>query len=718
MPDRSVPPQNRPAGEARSAHLRDYWKIIRRGRYTVATIFVLALGGTFLKAMLSVPIYRATAVIEVKPEARRILPGQEQWMGTEGGGWIAEEKYFNTQLEVLRSRDVAERTFRRLRLEHHKLFEGMSDPIGAFAAMIEVRPKSETRLVFVSMSGPDPKECKEWVNVLVDVFVKRNIQQAMESFNGIMDEISRGLDTFRGTLEQADTKRLNIAAEEELYVPENQQDILRKRLETFNEQFSAASMEMGSLDAELTGLDRIRKEGGDLMTLPRCAQDPAVMDLTGQRMEAEKDLRRIATEKKPGHPEYVAKQADLAKINNELDEQVGRVLTKLQSQYRLKAAEAEFLHEQIRKTEAESFRVQKAMGGYDISKNDAEAKKKVYDVVAETMERLSVGAQLITMNNNLSVLDSAIQPRIPVKPRKKLMLALGGLLGLVCGLAAVLFMDYLDNTVRSPEDIEQFLGLSILAIVPKRKDANSHAVKEAFQSLRTSILFSSHNREKKILLIASAGPQEGKSSTTASLARTFAATGDKVIVIDCDLRRPTQHVHMNVAREPGLTNYLLEGRPDEVGRFMQATDLDTLKLMPCGPIPPNPPELLGLPKFRELLAELKRTYDWVIIDSPPVVSLSDTLLLGSMAEIVAIVIKHNENDRDLILRSLRQLREINANIIGAVLNNLDVSKGSGDYYYSGYYYYGEGGTAKGGKKRRTTPKSKDAAPRPGERVAL
>ena len=141
---------DQPQSETRGVHLRDYWKIVRRGRYTVLAIFLLVIGVTFLRVTLSTPIYRATALIEVKPEARRILPGQEQWLGAEGGGWIAEEKYFNTQLEVIKSRDMAERTFHRLRLENHPLFAKSRDPVAAFGALVEVRPKSETRLIFVS----------------------------------------------------------------------------------------------------------------------------------------------------------------------------------------------------------------------------------------------------------------------------------------------------------------------------------------------------------------------------------------------------------------------------------------------------------------------------------------------------------------------------------------------------------------------------------------
>ncbi len=714
--EKSLPARPDMHTKGEGAHLRDYWKIIRRGRTTLLAIFVLVVGLTLLRVTLATPIYRATAVIEIKPEARRIMPGEQQWVGVQSGSWIAEDKYFNTQLEVIRSRDVAERTFRRLHLERHPLFEKLKDPIGAFAGRVEVKPKIETRLVFVTLSGPDPKEVTEWVNTLADVFVKRNVSQALESFNGIMDEIKRGLDTSRGNIEQANTKRLEIAAEEELFVPENQKEILKKRLETYNEQLSAAHVEIGSLGAELVSLAKIRTDGGDITTLPRCSQDLVVQDLNGQKLEVERDLERLAAEKKPRHPEYVAKERDLQKIKQRLIEQIDRVAEKLQTQYQLKVDEGKFLQKGIRSTEEEAYRVEQASSLYGISKNDAEAKRKVYDVVAETMERLTVSAQLVTMNNNLSILDKAIEPRRPSEPRKRLALLFGSVLGLFLGIGAVLFLDYLDNTVRTPDDIEQYLGMGVLAIVPKRKDANSHAVREAFQSLRTSILFSSQNRERKILLISSAGPQEGKSSTAASLARALASAGDRVIVVDCDLRRPTQHNHMGVPREPGLTNYLLDGKGDDLELFVHSTEIPTLKVLTCGPIPPNPPEIIGGAKFHALLQELKRSYDWVVLDSPPVMNLADAVVLASVAELVALVIKHNENDRDLIRRSIKQLRGINANLIGAVLNQVDLDRGHyGDYYYGGYYY--EEGERKT-RRSRSRSGGSDVGSRPSDRVAL
>jgi succinoglycan biosynthesis transport protein ExoP len=704
-------------GAPREAHLRDYWKVIRQGRWTILTIFGLAVTLAVLRVALATPVYEAGVVLEIRPEARRILPGQEQWVGDSGGGWLGEEKYFNTQLEVLKSRDLAERTFRHLGLERHPSFAASKDPVGAFASLVRIRPKVNTRLVTVSIQGRDPKEVRDWVNALAESYVQRNVDEATASFEAILDEIKRGLEEFRAGLGRADAETLSAAVRERLYIPENQQEILKKSMSTFHEGLNALKVQMGALDAELKTLERVQAEGGDLLALPRFNQDSMVQALIQQKASTQRDLDRISQEKRPGHPEYVAKRAEIEKLDRSIRDQIDRVIAKLRNEYQLHRQNADYLAARIRETERQSYEVRQASSSYEIAKSEAESKRKVYDVVAETMQRLTVGAQLIAMNNNVSILDRAVEPRAPVKPRKPLAIGMGCLLGLMFGVGAVLALDYFDNTVRSPEDVEQYLGLSILGIVPRFRENDSTPAREAYQSLRTSLLFSSHNRDKRILLFTSAGPQEGKSNTVAQVSRALASAGDRVVVIDCDLRRPTQHHHMRVTREPGLTNYLLEGHEGEYAPFLHATDVPTLKVFTCGPIPPNPPELIGLPRFRSLLDHLKRDFDWVILDSPPVASLADSIVLASMADMMAIVIKHNQNDRELIRRSLKRLRDVNANVIGAVLNHVEMGRGS-DYYYAGYYYYGSS-EEEGGPKRRTRRPKGGGTSKPSDRkIAL
>jgi capsular exopolysaccharide synthesis family protein len=571
-----------------------------------------------------------------------------------------------------------------------------------------VRPKIETRLVAVSVSGPDPREAQQWVNTVADVYVRRNVDVAVESFRGILDKIESGLRTSRETLGQADVANLQLAAGKDLYIPENQKEVLNRRLQAYNDELTKTRVEIGGLKAELDNLARIDTTDDDPMALPRVQQDANVQDLVAQRLSVERELQRIATEKRPQHPDYLARAKDLEKINQKIKDQIRRIADKLRTQYELAVANARYLEGQIRDVQEDAFRVQQANSNYEILKTDAQSKRKVYDTVAETMERLTLSAQLTSLSNNVSILDRAIEPRHPVKPNKPLAIAFGSILGLVLGVGSVLFLNYLDNTIRTPEDVENFLGLSVLAMVPRVKDSTDGAAKEAYQSLRTSILFSSQNRQKRVLLFSSAGPQEGKSSSVSALARTFAMAGERVVVVDCDLRRPTQHVRLGVSRDVGVTNFMLASRDEGYPSYLRDTDIPTLKVIPSGPIPPNPLDVIGSQRFSDLVAALRKDFDWVIIDSPPIMNLSDSLVLASMSEMVALVIRHNENDRDMIRRCVRQLQDVKAPIIGAVLNSVDRTHYN-DYYYAGYY--GDDDADKVRKGRRGGAES-------GKRVAL
>jgi len=690
------PPQNSPA--SREVHLLDYWKVIQQRRYTVLAIVVLVVAVAVLKVALATPTYESFATVEIKPEARTILPGQEQWVGAEGRSWIAEEMYFNTQLQVLQSRDLAAKVFHGLHLGNHPMFAEAADPVGAFAGLISVKPIVNTRLVRLGVIGPEPKEITEWANVVAQTFVRRNVDQAAASFHEIMDEIQRGMVESRASLGRMDTERFQNAADLELYIPESQQEILRKNLETYNRELADLRVTIGTVGAELDSLIRIRSDGGDIMALQRISQDAIIQDLNSEKLGVERDLERMASEKRPRHPEHLARRTELDQLELKIAERMINLEEELREDFRLARAQEKNLEATIRRTEEEAYRVQEATAAYKNLKTDAESKRKVYDIVAETMERLTIGAQLVYMNNNVSVLDQAQEPRHPVRPRKRLTIAFGVFMGLLMGVGAALFLDYLDNTIHTPDDIEQFLGLSVLAIIPKYRNPEEHGAREAFQSLRTSILFSSGNREKRVLLFSSAGPQEGKSGTVEHVAKALVSAGDSVVVVDCDLRRPTQHRHLGVSREPGVTNYLLDGKDGEFEPFLQKTSTPNLSVLACGPVPPNPPELVGSAKFKSLLGHLKSRFDWVIVDSPPVASLADSVVLASLCDMMIMVIKHNENDRDLIRRCVKRLRDIDADMIGAVLNAVDV-QGS---YYNKYYYanYYAADTDKKGRRRR------------------
>jgi capsular exopolysaccharide synthesis family protein len=688
----------------REVHLREYWKVVWQGRWTAAAVFLLVVGVTIAWTFLQTPIYRATAVVEIQPQARRLAPGQDvSGLGAAGYGWFAEEKYQNTQIEIVKSRAVAERAFKVLGLANDPRFRSLPDPVGAFAGLIKVEPRRETGLIEISIEGPDRNEAARWANAVADCYVERNLEKARENARSAVSQIEKELQRLRTGVEQAETKRYELLEETELYSPENQQQIIKEKLQKLNAELTETTTRRAKLGSVLAAIRDLENRGGDPMTIPELAQDEVLQKLNDDKIRVELELEKARVSLRKGNPAYQALESQLNTVLSRIRDRIANKKAQLQSEYELAQSSERKLEAEIRQAEQTAYQLGLATSKFSLVNTDAQTKKEIFDVINKTMQQVALGAELLA--NNVTLLDHAIPPLQPVKPKKKMNLFLGSLLGLFLGLGTVFFLDYLDNTFRSPEEIESALGLSTLAVVPRRteEEADSHAVREAFQSLRTSLIFSSKNRERKVVLVTSSAPKEGKSNTVALLARTLAGAGDRVLVLDADLRRPTLHLHFQVGRDRGLTDYLAAPKGvEEWAPFVRATSVPRLDLITSGPIPPNPPELLGGERFARLLARAREQYDWVLVDSPPAISLADAVLLASQADMVVLVVRHAHTDRDAIARSLQQFRSVQANVVGVVLNNVDMRRaGQREYYYAGYYYYtSEEG---GGRERRKRP---------------
>jgi capsular exopolysaccharide synthesis family protein len=471
---------------------------------------------------------------------------------------------------------------------------------------------------------------------------------------------------------------------------------------------------MNRLREKLERILELQTSGADVMSIPELADDVNLRDLYGDRVNLERALESAKVELRPGHQAYQKTQGELEKVQQRIRDRVSVIVGTLQNRYDLAAELEGYLLEEIRRAEELSVQVAQGRSNYELKKTEAENKKHVFDLIARTINEVQIGEQL--MSNNVSVLDEATIPSYPIKPRKRLNLMIGAMFGLFLGVAAAFFLDYLDNTFRTPDDIEKHLGLSVLGVIPKFRDedsVNERAIKEAYQSLRTSVIFSSKNHRRKVVLVTSSGPQEGKSSTVNNLARMLAAAGDSVIVVDCDLRRPVQHQIQDAERDFGLTNYLAApietqtaGGAADWSTFVKSVGPGNMHVMTSGPIPPSPPELLGSERFSALVAQLRESFDWVLIDSPPAASLADAAVLASMADMLVLVVRHARTDRDLVIKTANRLRTVNPVIAGVVLNAVDLERAyHKDYYYAGAYYYNEEGYKKPVRKQRVESKA-------------
>jgi succinoglycan biosynthesis transport protein ExoP len=295
--------------------------------------------------------------------------------------------------------------------------------------------------------------------------------------------------------------------------------------------------------------------------------------------------------------------------------------------------------------------------------------------------------------------------------------------GLVTGVGLAFFFEYLDNTIRVPEDIKRHFNIPYLGPVPAMamgRDGNpdeenrpemvtlhnpKSTASESYRGIRTSILFSSAETEPKVILISSAGPQEGKTITAANLAITMAQSENKVIMLDCDMRRPKVHKVFGISRDQGMSNILV-GNKDMDGILIH-TEIPNLDVIPCGPIPPNPSEMLGSTRMKKLLEMLRKDYSHIIIDSPPITAVTDAVVLAKSTDGVVLVIRANDTAREMIKNGLNQMQAVGANVLGAVLNGVDMGRDSYYYYQYYYYYYGEDGEGKRKAHKKKRSKSRD-----------
>jgi len=553
--------------------------------------------------------------------------------------------------------------------------------------MIEVVPRRDTGLLEISISGGDPGEITRWANAVANAYVSRNFERARENVSKSVSSIRQQMKDLTQDLNSVEARRIETLQATEIFDPKNQEQILLENLKQFNTELTDVSIEVQQLDSGLRQVHQMQLDGDDLMSLATFAEDVELQELSRTRIDKEQELEVTRVDLKPDHPEFEKARRALRSIEGRMRNRVELIVSGYERKLNQARSKEQTLEQKIHEAELSSVRIARANSEYETIKTEAETTRQIFDVIQKTMREVQLSAELL--NNNVSILDEATPPLFPIAPRKRVNVLMGAMLGLFFGLAAVFFLDYLDNTIRTPEDVEKYLGLSVLGVVPKVADLDleHRIVKEAFQSLRTSVIFSSKNRQSKVILVTSTSPREGKSSTVANLGRTLAAAGDTVLILDCDLRKPKQNLHHKLEREPGLTNYLAGTADDkDWGRFVQEAK-PRLNLLASGPIPPSPPELLGNERFLQVLEEARERYDWILIDSPPAASLADSSLLAVTADMIVLVVRHNSTDRDHVVKTFRQLRAVEGKVAGVVLNHVDMDRTySKDYYYAGYYY--------------------------------
>jgi capsular exopolysaccharide synthesis family protein len=406
------------------------------------------------------------------------------------------------------------------------------------------------------------------------------------------------------------------------------------------------------------------------------AIDGLVVNLNGQLATLNLDLSRLKEKYRDAHPEVQKVQAQIDQIRQAKDDRATQIVAGLRAEYsQLQRRETE-LRAAIDAQKAQAATESRKGAELDALRKESDSSKNLYEVLLQKLNETDIAASI--RNTNVSVVERASPPLSAVRPEKRKIAGLALILGLVAGIGLVLGRDFFDNTISDPEEMEHYLHLDLLAAVPRYDEATVHLVTEAYQNLRTALIFARKEEGGQVVLLTSTAPQEGKSTTLVNIAKLLASSGEKTVVLDFDLRRAQLHSRLGLTREPGVTNFFV--KHEDLDTLVRPTRVPNLYALTAGPLPPNPPALLARRAVADLLDYLRRHFEWILVDSPPLASVTDALLVARHADIVAYVVQHNKIDKKVVKRNVTALRKATPNLLGTVLNAVDV-KAKGYYYY-------------------------------------
>jgi capsular exopolysaccharide synthesis family protein len=461
-----------------------------------------------------------------------------------------------------------------------------------------------------------------------------------------------------------------------------------------------------SLQASVNKLKALSKE--ELrQVLPRTRQDPRLTELLSQLGMAEQSMLNLEKDFAPDHPNYVKIKAQLEKLKLDVEQNVKGIMTSIDVEVTMAQAQVDALKKSVE--DAQTLDIQRAQDTRPYFNKKRELEQlinfgRILDMKLAG-EKIDLALPKTTM---VEIMDRAVEGAKPVRPNKPLNIALGIIIGLVVGVGLAFFIEYLDTSVKTIDDVERSLQSPVLGVIPQNvgylfDEGSESPHAEAYRVLRTNLMFSRKDDKLNSVAIVSAGAGEGKSTTVMNLATVFAQSGQRVIVVDSDLRRPTLHKMLRVTNNLGLTNYLL--KQNALEEVIQTTSIPTLDFLASGKLPSSSLGILSSAQMKDLINELKQRYDFVFFDSPPIMGVSDASILASEVDITLQVIQYRRYPQPMNIRAKQLIEKVGGNLVGIVLNNINMSQDESYYYYSGYYhdYY-----SKNEEMDAATPTGKDA----------
>jgi len=742
-----------PDEEERAIDFLNYWITVKKHRWMILSIAAAALTIVAIRVSMLTPFYTADATILLRPGNPQLLEGHS---GAPGEGsnatsdWDSVEDFLKTQCEILKSRTLAANVVTADGLANDPVFTGRSrkpskglfaswfgakpekpeakpvattdsidNAISSYLGSLEIRPVPDTNLVRIVFTTPNARLSARLANLHAHAYIREGIELRTQA-NAEAERFLRDkLVELKEKLEKSELA-LNNYRRDKGIVPglmsvDGKETVVIARLSDLSRELTNAQVARISLEAEV---DQIRKN--QLPQLPASANgnsnsNGSTPSVKTQLDSAMSDYVAMAKQFKPDYPPMVRAKARIDQLQASYNQEVKAYSEGIVASFNAaKTKEAE-LQDEMARQRSQALSVNDASVGYAILQREVDTNRELYNSVLQRMKDLGLAAE--SQSSNTVVVDEAQVPGGPSGPHRTMSLMQAVVFGLALGIGLAFLIEYQDKTLKTPDQVEQYLRLPNLAAVPAfsrqetralaKRNGKDHTpaltgsrelagsmsqysiVGEAYRSLRTALMLSRAGSPPKTILFTSAGNSEGKTVSALNTAVVFAHTGVRVLLIDVDLRRPRCHKVLALENLAGLTEVLAGAC--NVNDLIRTTDVDCLSFLSAGSIPPNPSELVGSEKMRDTLAQLTSEFDVVVIDSPPILPVTDAMLLSTMVDGVVLVVNSSKTSKQHVKAAYARLEFARAKVFGVLLNQVDVNSQHYQYYrryYGGYDTYG------------------------------
>jgi capsular exopolysaccharide synthesis family protein len=712
----------------REPHLLDYVIILRKNQWLILTFLLTVVTVVTIASFKMKPVYEATARVEVDRESQNNMQFQDQ---TEYDDYIDAEDYIETQTKILQSETLALQTIKSMDLGRYPEFGGGANSLnfaqgsagtkrpailGAFLGALSVKRVPNSNLVEVTFDAQDPQLAAQVANAHVQNYIEQNFRSKYDATTQASTWLSSELEELRLKVEKSEDARIAYQRANQIWQIDEKQDITTQKLADLSKAVTDAQTAL----AEKEALYRMA-QSGNVDALPAARDGGVIQDLLKRKSDLDQQYADAVNQYGPNYPKVQRLAAQQQEVNDDLAGARKTVSQGIQEEYNAARSHVQLLQDALDKQKADTNDLAEKLVQFNILQHDADSNKQLYDGLLQKLKEAGITAGL--RSSNIRVVDQALVPTSPIRPQKARNILLAFLVGLVGGVGLAIFREYLDNTVKSPDDIETLTGLPSLAVVPSLPGFNGHhgrlpalahgsttpsasgpsvellsymqpksQISEAFRALRTSLLLSQAEHPPQVILVTSALPREGKTTAAVNLAVTLAQLGDRTLLMDSDLRKPGVRRALNLTggKEGGLSSYLAGvSSLDEV--ITPHPAINNLSALTTGPVPPSPADLLSSHRMREAITELRRRYKFIVIDSPPVMAATDAVILSALTDGVLLVVRSGQTPKEAFTRTRDLLSAVRCRLLGVVLNAVDST--APDYYYSYRYYpyaYGYG----------------------------